>query len=315
MKKGFTLIELLAVIVILAIIALIALPLITGVVEKARKGSIESSALGWIDAVGKNVMAILVQEPDAVQDLSSLSGRYSVSNLSGLDNVKGQKPNDGWVEFDKGQIIDYELQFGDYTVTPKDDNPSKAVAVKNIYHFVYSRVNGGTHINYPITSNVDMGNKYVWQSADSELPFDSLNECLATGTTSDKCILKNFKTQNLDYKDKPLSNWTFYLKHTVNQDNIIKKIDVCGKYNNKEFCLDMKNNNSNFTENKNRLLSSFGNDNCTINVQLVKCTGENVFALINRRGIAVVGEENVSEDGSDCTGFKSGAYVCGNIND
>ena len=55
-KKGFTLIELLAVIVILAIIALITLPLITGVVEKARKGSAVSSAYGYVDAVEKYMM-------------------------------------------------------------------------------------------------------------------------------------------------------------------------------------------------------------------------------------------------------------------
>ena len=55
-KSGFTLIELLAVIVILAIIALIALPLITGVVEKARKGSAVSSAYGYVDAVEKYMM-------------------------------------------------------------------------------------------------------------------------------------------------------------------------------------------------------------------------------------------------------------------
>ncbi len=55
-NKGFTLIELLAVIVILAIIALIATPTILGVIEKAKKGSAEQSALGYIDAVEKQVM-------------------------------------------------------------------------------------------------------------------------------------------------------------------------------------------------------------------------------------------------------------------
>ena len=54
-KKGFTLIELLAVIVILAIIALIATPTILGVIEKAKKGAAESSALGYIDAVEKQI--------------------------------------------------------------------------------------------------------------------------------------------------------------------------------------------------------------------------------------------------------------------
>ena len=44
-RKGFTLVELLAVIVILAIIALIATPIILGVIDTARRGSAEASAI------------------------------------------------------------------------------------------------------------------------------------------------------------------------------------------------------------------------------------------------------------------------------
>ena len=61
-NKGFTLIELLAVIVILAIIALIATPTILGVIETARKGSAEQSALGYIDAVEKQVAIDMLDE-------------------------------------------------------------------------------------------------------------------------------------------------------------------------------------------------------------------------------------------------------------
>ena len=63
-NKGFTLIELLAVIVILAIIALIATPTILGVIEKARKGAAESSALGYIDAVEKQIAIDMLDEID-----------------------------------------------------------------------------------------------------------------------------------------------------------------------------------------------------------------------------------------------------------
>ena len=55
-NKGFTLIELLAVIVILAIIALIATPMILGVIDTAKKGSAESSALGYVESVEKSIM-------------------------------------------------------------------------------------------------------------------------------------------------------------------------------------------------------------------------------------------------------------------
>ena len=56
-KKGFTLIELLAVIVILAIIMLIATPTILNVIEDARQGAARSSAMGYVDAIEKEIMA------------------------------------------------------------------------------------------------------------------------------------------------------------------------------------------------------------------------------------------------------------------
>ena len=90
MKKGFTLIELLAVIVILAIIALIAIPTITGIVERAKKGGAESSALGWIDAVEKQAMLNELSESNKID----LNSRYNVSELISKGvKVKGQTPS------------------------------------------------------------------------------------------------------------------------------------------------------------------------------------------------------------------------------
>ena len=53
-KQGryrFTLIELLAIIVILAIIAVITVPLILGIIDDAKKGSITDSAYGYKSAI------------------------------------------------------------------------------------------------------------------------------------------------------------------------------------------------------------------------------------------------------------------------
>ena len=49
-NKGFTLIELLSVIVVLALIALITIPIISGVVNKARLNALKASAYGLVDA-------------------------------------------------------------------------------------------------------------------------------------------------------------------------------------------------------------------------------------------------------------------------
>jgi type IV pilus assembly protein PilA len=97
MKKtqGFTLIELLAVIVILAIIALIATPTILGVIETARKGSAESSALGYIDAIEKQI-AIDMLETDPTKVVVDLSDSVIVTGTDDKNlTIKGTKPTSG----------------------------------------------------------------------------------------------------------------------------------------------------------------------------------------------------------------------------
>ena len=91
-NKGFTLIELLAVIVILAIIALIATPTILGVIETARKGAAESSALGYIDAVEKQIAIDMVAETNVV-DYASGTVTAPVSGLT----LKGEAPKAGTI--------------------------------------------------------------------------------------------------------------------------------------------------------------------------------------------------------------------------
>ena len=122
-KTGFTLIELLAVIVILAIIALIATPTILGVIEKARKGASEQSALGYIDAVEKQVAINQVKNENLIND-----GTYNVP-MTGI-TVKGEAPTKGWLKIEKGMVTNYSFVIGKYVVTKgsetvKGDEPAK----------------------------------------------------------------------------------------------------------------------------------------------------------------------------------------------
>ncbi|MBR1718138.1 MAG: prepilin-type N-terminal cleavage/methylation domain-containing protein, partial [Bacilli bacterium] len=114
MKKGFTLIELLAVIVILAIIAVIAVPQILGVIEKTRKGAAESSALGYIDAVEKQM---LINEL-ATDKTKITSGVYDVpmASTSGV-SVKGQAPTSGWLEIVNNKVERYSFVIGQYVIS------------------------------------------------------------------------------------------------------------------------------------------------------------------------------------------------------
>lgn len=115
-QKGFTLIELLAVIVILAIIALIATPMILGVIDKARKGAAESSALGYIDAVEKEAVIGMLDNEAGNGNLSIPAGVYDTSsaNLAKV-SVKGQAPESGWVAINsEGTVVAASLKFASY---------------------------------------------------------------------------------------------------------------------------------------------------------------------------------------------------------
>jgi type IV pilus assembly protein PilA len=125
-NKGFTLIELLAVIVILAIIALIATPTILNVIETARKGSAESSALGYIDAIEKQIAIDMLETNEDDKVLKFIEGKsivFSVSQVGDNFSVKGQKPEGTSklaYDVDKGIIttacLEIKLSSGDYMV-------------------------------------------------------------------------------------------------------------------------------------------------------------------------------------------------------
>ena len=121
MKKGFTLIELLAVIVILAIIALIATPMILGIIEKAKKGGAESSALGFIDAVEKTVATNMLD----TNKMNMEDGVYEVNILKSTTydvKVKGEQPTeDSWVKIEKGQVTACSLKIGEYVINCNGD--------------------------------------------------------------------------------------------------------------------------------------------------------------------------------------------------
>ena len=136
-KKGFTLIELLAVIVILAIIALIATPTILGVIEKAKKGAAESSALGYIDAVEKQIM---ISEVDS-STIKIQDGIYSVNDLN--VSLKGNKPSNGNMEVKNGEVVRYNLEIDGYYVNNETtEKIGKTTKINNGTAVYYNPVSG-----------------------------------------------------------------------------------------------------------------------------------------------------------------------------
>ena len=115
-NKGFTLIELLAIIVILAIIAVITVPIILNIIENSRKGTSIDSAYGYRDSIHQYYLSKSVGS--TTDNVLATEVIKTVSDLEtdGL-TVSGDKPTEGWVQLNKGQVVDYSLKFGDYVVS------------------------------------------------------------------------------------------------------------------------------------------------------------------------------------------------------
>ena len=98
-KKGFTLVELLAVIVILAVIALIATPTILGVIDKAKRSSLQDSGYGLVEAAnlyyaqysnGKTVRFDIEDNQIITETENTLNYKGTIKNGTVLINKKGQ---------------------------------------------------------------------------------------------------------------------------------------------------------------------------------------------------------------------------------
>ena len=127
-QKGFTLVELLAVIVILAVIALIATPQVLGMIESARKGAAESSALSYVDSVEKTIVSktIISSKNIDYDGTYRLNENKLSKNDASLElDLKGDKPDSNAsneVTVEKGIVKEAYLKFGEYYVTYKNNN-------------------------------------------------------------------------------------------------------------------------------------------------------------------------------------------------
>lgn len=155
-KNGFTLIELLAVIVILAIIAVIATPIITGIIEDAKKSAFERSVEGIVEATKFDISEKLTEngytyefengeidlgENVKVTNAENLSGKVSY-NKNG--EVSYAIHNDKWcvaksgneasiteyngqckMPFENGYVIYFDVTTGEKCQNYHEDNSKK----------------------------------------------------------------------------------------------------------------------------------------------------------------------------------------------
>ena len=115
-NKGFTLIELLAVIVILAIIAVIATPIITGIIEDAKKESFKRSAEGVVEAT----------KFDIADKMTDSGYTYTLSdgkivNLNENVKISNSKGMNGSIKYNKDGEVSYAI-YNDKWCVIKEGN-------------------------------------------------------------------------------------------------------------------------------------------------------------------------------------------------
>ena len=301
-NKGFTLAELLGVMVILSLISIITVPAVTESLN-SHKTKLCNSQIDEIIAAAKiwgteNKLKLPDKEGESYTiDLETLAeyGYIDAKINNPVTNENFDLEDTVVTITRKGKRYTYAMD--DNTINTCYSNGIKRPASKKTYpRVVYSRVNGATHVGYPIDAGKDMGSKYVWTESGVSIPFNSLEECNATGGSNEQCVASNFTTSNLDYKTSPDASWNFYLKHTLNSNGIIEEIDVCGKHNGQEFCLKRDVDGSKYEQNKTLLLNTFGNDICDVSSSDISCGDSSFHAGASANGLVYVRGNKVACD-------------------
>ena len=110
-KKGFTLIELLAVIVILAIIALITVPIISNVIDSARKAAFRETVNGIIESADNYVGEyVLINHDDPIYPIEIYCNGSECEDSNGKKlEFKGKVPISGKVILESSNLVRADL--------------------------------------------------------------------------------------------------------------------------------------------------------------------------------------------------------------
>lgn len=146
-NRAFTLVELLAVIIILGVIALITIPQVLDFIEESKEESMKLSAENYIKGVKNAVMEErltrkFIPTHCIVQQNGNILCNDETTEIK--VNVSGNKPTDGNIYFENGEVVKYSILIKKYLVI--NDGINFSIPKKNYYkngEIVYFDVSTG----------------------------------------------------------------------------------------------------------------------------------------------------------------------------
>lgn len=226
-RQGFTLLELLAVIVVLAVIALIATPLIMKIIESSRKSAVESSAIGYIDAIEKQIM-VNTMDDDTANDIPNGTHTVSTLNTTYGVKVKGTSPDSGSVTIANSKVESATLVINGYNVTCTENSCHVTKKTDD------TNTTNETENNSASTSQIPSCPDCVFADTQEEWHYSGSNVTRLT----DSSLYKE------DYRELiNLTGYDYFLGLKLNKTTkAIEKAYVCGilnagEANEKVFCV------------------------------------------------------------------------------
>ena len=113
-EKGFTLVELLAVVIIISFIALLVTPIVTKVINNAKKDSFKTAAYGLKKAAQMKFMDL-----EAEEYIENIIFHYNdgveTSNIEGVYlEYEGEKPKSGYIIVNETGDVALAIHNGKY---------------------------------------------------------------------------------------------------------------------------------------------------------------------------------------------------------